>query len=128
MTDKELLELINKAAYQVRLHLTPGYLESVYQNALMLELKNLGLHVQREVPLNVIYKNEIVGEFRADIVVENRIIIELKAVRELNPIHETQLINYLTTTGMPYGVLINFGADRYAFRVKTKDYQKKNNA
>lgn len=122
MNDDELIRIINKAAFEVRKNLIPGYLESVYQNALLIELSNVGLKAETEVPLNVFYKNNVVGSFKADIIVENRIIIELKAVNSLLPIHEVQLVNYLQTTGFEKGILINYGGATFAFRIKRKEY------
>lgn len=119
----ELLELINKAAYEVRINLASGYLESVYKNALMFELESLGLHAEKEVSLPVYYKGIMVGEFRADIVV-NDIIIEVKACRELSSAHEAQLVNYLVATGYDKGVLINYGGEKFAFRIKDRNYPK----
>lgn len=119
----ELLELINKAAYEVRINLASGYLESVYKNALMFELESLGLHAEKEVSLPVYYKGIMVGEFRADIVV-NDIIIEVKACRELSSAHEAQLVNYLVATGYDKGVLINYGGEKFAFRIKDRNYHK----
>jgi len=124
MTDKELLEAINQCAYEVRLLLGPGYLESVYRNALLLELSGRGLIAQKEVPIPVYYKGILVGDFRADILVQNRIILELKAVQSIHPQHEVQLVNYLTATGMDYGILINYGGEKFAFRVKTRQYNR----
>lgn len=123
MTDQELLSIIREAAYQVRLALAPGYLESVYQNALVYELSERGILAEKEVPIEVVYKGIVVGEFRADILVEKRIILELKAVRELNPIHEAQLVNYLSATGLDYGYLINYGGEKFRIALKSREYQ-----
>lgn len=122
MKDQELIQTINVAAFEVRRHLTSGYLESVYCNALMHEFKIRGLHAETEVPLQVLYKECVVGEFRADIVVEGKVIIELKSVREINAAHEAQLVNYLNATGIDNGILINYGGERFAFRVKNRIY------
>ncbi|MDE6332470.1 MAG: GxxExxY protein [Muribaculaceae bacterium] len=126
MSEDELIDRINMAAFEVRKNLAPGYIESIYHKALVLELKNAGLNAETEVPLSVTYKNYIIGTFKADIIVENSIIIELKAVNNLLPIHEAQLVNYLQTTGYEKGILINYGSINYAFRVKRKDYPSKN--
>lgn len=123
MQMKDIIALINKAAYEVRLHLGPGFLESVYHNALIVEMRSLGLFVEKEVPIPVSYKGVEVGDFRADILVERQIIVELKAVREIAPAHEAQLINYLTATGLDKGVLINYGGEKFAFRVKDRVYR-----
>lgn len=118
-----LLSVIKEASYEVRLNLGPGYLESVYQNALLSELRSRGIYAEKEVAIPVWYKGEQVGDFRADILVENRVILELKAVRELNPIHEAQLVNYLVATGLDYGYLINYGGDKFRIALKTRIYR-----
>lgn len=118
-----LLKIIKDAAYEVRLNLGYGYLESVYQNALMIELRNRGIYAEKEVAIPVWYKGEQVGDFRADILVEKSVILELKAVRELNPIHEAQLVNYLVATGLDYGYLINYGGDKFRIALKTRIYR-----
>lgn len=122
METKLLLSLIKDAAYEVRLNLGPGYLESVCQNALLFELRCRGVFAEKEVPIPVWYKGEQVGDFRADILVEKRIILELKAVRELNVIHEAQLVNYLVATGLDYGYLINYGGDKFRIALKSREY------
>jgi len=93
----------------------------VYQNALVLELKKMGLRVENEIPITVYYENAIVGEYVADIVVEDRVILELKAVKELAEIHEVQLVNYLKATAKEVGLLINFGQ---SVQVKRKVFDK----
>ena len=118
-----LLSVIKEASYEVRLNLGPGYLESVYQNALLSELRSRGIYAEKEVAIPVWYKGEQVGDFRADILIENRVILELKAVRELNPIHEAQLVNYLVATGLDYGYLINYGGDKFRIALKTRIYR-----
>ena len=116
-------EIIRQSAYEVRLSLAPGYLESVYSNALIFELQKRGLNVQKELPINVTYKNVVVGEFRADIVVEDAVIIELKSVTNLLPIHEAQLVNYLVATGKEVGFLINYGGEKFRIIKKTRIYR-----
>lgn len=120
MNIDDYIKAIYAAAYEVRKNLAPGYIEHIYQNALVIELKSRGLNVSTEVPLGVKYKGNIIGEFRADIVVENCIIIELKAVSTLLNAHELQLINYLTTTGFDVGFLINYGSETYTIRLKNR--------
>ena len=115
-------EIIRQSAYEVRLSLAPGYLESVYSNALIFELQERGLNVQKELPIHVTYKNVVVGEFRADIVVEDAVIIELKSVTNLLPIHEAQLVNYLVATGKEVGFLINYGGEKFRIIKKTRIY------
>lgn len=103
--------------------LSAGFLESVYQNALFIELESNGLSVEKEIPINVYYNNAIVGEFRADIVVEKRVIIELKAVQHLTTAYEAQLVNYLTATGIEHGILINFGSEKIEIKRKYKTFK-----
>lgn len=124
MNASELIKEISSAAFEVRQHLKPGYLEAVYQNALMVELHSRGINAVKEVRIPVYYKGVIVGDYRADILVENRIIIETKAVKEFSFVHEMQLVNYLTATGLDDGLLINFGDD-YCFRHKTRIYNRR---
>ncbi len=118
MDCQHLIQQIRECAYKVRLALSPGYLESVYQNALIIELREAGLIAEKEKRLTIEYHGEIIGDFRADIVVENSIILELKAVSELHPIHEQQLVNYLKVTKLDCGVLINYGGEKFRFLPK----------
>ena len=124
MNMESLLRIIQDAAYEVRKSLSAGYLESVYQNALVFELRLRGLKAEPEAPINVKYKGLLVGIFRADILVEECVIIELKAVRELTSVHELQLVNYLKATGIEHGFLINYGGERFAIHKKTKNFFK----
>ena len=109
MKYKELTGTIISCAYKVHRILGFGFLESVYQNALVYELERAGLNVQKEHRIRVRYEGVVVGDFIADIVVEDRVILELKSVQEIHPIHEAQLNNYLHATGMEVGLLLNFG-------------------
>ena len=97
------------AAYRVHKELGHGFLEKVYRNALAIEIGQTGLNYAIEVPLKVSYRGQIVGEYYADIIVDNKIIVEAKAVSKLDSAHEVQLVNYLKATGMQIGLLINFG-------------------
>jgi GxxExxY protein len=99
---------INGAVFEVNSVLGAGFLEKVYENALLIELQRRGLNVESQVPLKVSYKGEVVGEYYADIVVEGQVILELKAVEQLQKIHEAQLLNYLQATGFKVGLLVNF--------------------
>ncbi|MEE1233426.1 MAG: GxxExxY protein [Phocaeicola sp.] len=123
MEIEELIKTIIQCAYNVRIHLSAGFLESVYQKALMIELQEKGIHAEVEKPIEVYYKDKIVGDFRADIIVEDLIILELKAVQQLMPIHETQLVNYLTATHIDHGLLINFGSERIQIKRKFREYK-----
>ncbi len=99
---------IRGAAFRVNQILGPGFLEKVYENALQVELKERGLKPASQVPLKIVYKGEIVGDYFADLVVEDSVLIELKTVEKVNKIHEAQLLNYLKATGIEVGLLINF--------------------
>ena len=99
---------INGAVFEVNRVLGPGFLEKVYEKALLVELKRRGLKAETQVPIQIQYKGQIVGEYIADIVVEDRVIIELKSVDQLQKIHEAQILNYLKATGFKIGLLINF--------------------
>ena len=119
-----LIKKIIQCAYNVRLQLPAGFLESVYQKALLIELEKHGISAIAEAPIDVYYDDYIVGEYRADIIVEDQIIIELKAIQKLSPIHEAQLVNYLTATRMDYGLLINFGGEQIEIKRKYRTYIK----
>jgi len=108
MNTKELTYQIRGAIFEVNSVLGYGFLEKVYENALMVELKNRGLKAENQVPINVEYKGELVGEYFPDIVVENKVILELKSIDSLQKVHEAQLLNYLKATGYRIGLLVNF--------------------
>jgi len=95
-----------------------GFLESVYANALAIELNENNIPFQREVPIQVYYKKAIIGEFRADFQIHNNLILELKAIEHLLPVHEMQTVNYLKATHIDIGLLINFGASKLQFKRK----------
>ena len=97
------------AFYEIYNALGPGFLEKVYENALMIELKERGLRAQHQCPIKVHHKGECVGDYIADILVEDKIICEIKAVQQLRPEHEAQLLNYLKATRIKVGLLLNFG-------------------
>lgn len=105
--------------------LGPGFLESVYQHALAHELRKADLEVEYERKIQVTYDGVVVGEFSADMLVQQAILIENKAVQALVPAHEVQLVNYLTATGIETGLLLNFGAERLEFKRKTRTYRPK---
>ncbi|MBR4154165.1 MAG: GxxExxY protein [Paludibacteraceae bacterium] len=109
MDTETLIKTIIDAAYRVRSSFMPGYLESIYENALIVELEDLGLKVQSQKPLSVIHKNRVIGEFKIDLLVEDSVIVEIKSVNQISSAHEMQLVNYLTITGINNGLLINFG-------------------
>ena len=109
MKHQALTAKIIECAYKVHNKLGFGFLESVYQNALMIELGKAGLSAEAQSPIKVFYEDRIIGDFIADIIVEDKVILELKSVKELHPAHEAQLTNYLKATGIEVGLLINFG-------------------
>ena len=106
------------AAMKVHSTLGPGFLESVYQNALMWELQKLGLTVDLQKPITVHYDGQVAGVFTADLVVNDSLIVELKANQLLAKAHEVQLVNYLVATGINEGLLLNFGAERLEYKKK----------
>ena len=108
MDINQITYAINGAIFEVNRVLGPGFLEKVYENALLVELKKRGLQAESQVPIKVVYKEETVGEYFADILVEGMVVIELKTVEDLNKVHEAQLLNYLKATGMQVGLLVNF--------------------
>lgn len=110
-------------AFKVHNQLGPGFLEKIYENALVIELTKAGLQALPQHPIQVFYDNQIIGNYFADIVIENEIIIEVKAIEKLNPLHEVQLVNYLSATGLELGLLINFGRS-VDIKRKYKDYYK----
>jgi len=108
MDINDITYAINGAVFEVNKVLGAGFLEKVYENALLVELRSRGLKAESQVPLTVAYKGEVVGEYFADIVVENKVIIELKTVEQVQKIHEAQLLNYMKATGFKVGLLVNF--------------------
>ncbi len=98
--------------------LGPGFLESVYQNALAIELRRAGIQFEVSKAITVRYDGEIIGSFVADILVNECLILELKAISTLIKIHEVQLVNYLTATSIDEGLLLNFGAARLEYKKK----------
>jgi len=118
----DITSLVLKAFFNVYNELGYGFLEKVYENALVIELKDLGLDVEQQAPINVLYGKEIVGDYLADIIVNDCVILELKAIEKLNPIHEVQLVNYLKASEIEVGLLLNFGkAPQYKRRVLSND-------
>ena len=108
MDINDITYAINGAVFEVNRVLGPGFLEKVYENALLIELKSRGLKAQSQIPIKVLYREDVVGEYIADILVEESVIVELKTVESLEKIHEAQLLNYLRATGIRLGVLVNF--------------------
>ena len=109
---EELSNKVLQAYFNVLNHLTTGLLESVYENALCMEFDEMGIPYERQKHLDVFYKGKIVGEFVPDVVVDNKIILELKSIPKLTPANSAQLINYLSITQFKVGYLLNFGEGR----------------
>ena len=122
MNNDDLTKKIISCAFKVHNTLGSGFLEKVYENAMMIELKKAGLNVEQQHNIPVYYDSTIVGDYYADILVENEVILELKAVENLAKIHEVQLVNYLQGTGNEIGLLINFGSS-VKIKRKYKDYK-----
>jgi len=105
----ELTEKIINIFYRVYNKLGYGFLEKVYENAMIIELKKEGIRAIAQAPIRVLYDNEIIGEYYADILVDDKVIVEIKAARQLAEEHEAQLLNYLKATDIEVGLLLNFG-------------------
>ena len=112
----ELTHSIIGCTMDVINELGSGFLESVYEKAMMVALMEIGLSVQSQKPLKVHFREKLVGEFYADLLVEEKVMVELKTVKALAPEHEAQIINYLHGTGIEVGLLINFGNPKLDFK------------
>lgn len=122
--DDALTREIIGCAYKVHNALGAGFLEKVYENALRIELIKLGHKVKQQEPINVTYEGHIVGEYFADLWVDEIVVLEIKAVQMLAKIHEVQLVNYLTATGINTGLVLNFGSS-VQVRRKFREYTPK---
>ena len=112
MTENEIAKIVVDAAYHIHRRLGPGLLESVYENVLAYELKKRGLKVKRQVPVAIVYDAIKFDEgFRADLIVEEKVIVELKSVENVVPLHKKQLLTYLRLNDRKLGLLINFGSE-----------------
>ena len=120
MIHAELTEKIIACAYRVYNKMGFGFLESVYEKCLAIELSKSGLEVETQKPITVFYNREIVGEFLADILVDDTVILELKLVKKIAKAHEVQLVNYLVATGKEIGLLINFGEQKVEVKRKSR--------
>ncbi|WP_445716361.1 GxxExxY protein [Flavobacterium sp.] len=123
---QELTKSIIGIYYNVYNELGFGFLEKVYHKALLIELKNNGYKIDSEKKVNVYYKNEVVGEYIPDIIINDSVIVELKCVEYLTNIHENQLLNYLKATDCEVGLILNFGKDpQFIRKIFTNDLKKK---
>ncbi|MDR4498016.1 MAG: GxxExxY protein [Candidatus Scalindua sp.] len=123
MEHRELTEKIIGCAYNVYNKMGFGFLESVYEKCLLIELHKAGLYVESQKPITVYYDTEIVGEFVADIIVNDTVILELKLVKQIINAHEVQLVNYLVATGKPVGLILNFSESKVEIKRKIKNLE-----
>ena len=112
IVEKELSYLIMQAAFEVYNELGPGFLESIYEEAMNRELTRRGIVLERQKEIKVYFKGEPIGEFKLDNIANGRIILEYKAVSEIARIHKQQALSYLKATGLELAIVINFGAER----------------
>jgi GxxExxY protein len=116
MLHEDLTAKALEACFEVAKELGAGFLESVYEKALVVALRQKGLDAKEQFPLAVKFRGQVVGEFFADILLEDKVIIELKAARALTTEHQAQVINYLKATSIEVGLLVNFGNPRLEFK------------
>lgn len=121
MQYKELTERIIGCAYRVYNQMGFGFLESVYEKCLLIELQKAGIAAESQKQISVYYDDRPVGEFVADIIVDDQVIVELKSVQNLATVHEVQLVNYLTATRKDIGLLLNFGPNKVEVKRKVRD-------
>jgi GxxExxY protein len=121
MEYEKITETIIGCAYRVYNKMGFGFLESVYEKCLLIEMRKAGLDTETQKPITVYYDGEVVGEFVADMIVNDYIIIELKSVRRIIKAHEIQLVNYLVATGKPVGLILNFGESKVEIKRKVKE-------
>ena len=112
----DITEKILEAAFEVSKELGSGFLESVYKNAMVIALRAKGMIVENEKPISVMFRGQSIGQFYADLFVDNKVIVELKAVSALAPEHSAQTINYLKATSIEVGMLINFGRPKIEYK------------
>lgn len=122
MLFEELTEKIIGAAFNVYNQMGFGYLEKVYENCMLIELEKInGLDIKHQYPIKVEYKGEDVGDYVVDLLINDSIIVELKSIIHLSAIHEVQLVNYLKTTKLELGLLINFGEKKVEVKRKVRN-------
>lgn len=109
MDVEQIMSDIVQSAYEVRGALKPGFLEKVYENAMAIELRSRGYEVKQQVSIDVRYKGYQVGDYIADLIVNDRVVIEIKATRNIDVTHELQTVSYLTATGIDNGIILIFG-------------------
>ena len=121
----EITENVIGCAYRVSNTLGCGFLEKIYEKAMVLEIRKIGLKVKTQFPMTVRYDNEIIGEYVADLFVEDVLLVELKSVEALNKIHFAQCLNYLKATGLKTCLLINFGRTKVQIKRFNNYFEKK---
>jgi GxxExxY protein len=121
MQHEQLTRQVIGCAYKVYNTMGFGFLESVYEKCMIIELEKLGLPVKGQYPITVLYEGHVVGEFYADLWVQDAVIVELKSVRAIATAHETQLVNYLKSTGEDVGLLLNFGESKVEVKRKMRE-------
>ena len=121
MKYEEITKKIIGCAFTVFNQMGSGFLESVYERCMMIELEKSGLKTKSQHPIKVHYGKQVVGEFIADILVDEAAIVELKAIRQLTKFHEAQLVNYLVSTGKDIGLLINFATEKVQIKRKIRE-------
>ncbi len=126
MLHQEITDKIIGCSFDVINELGSGFLESVYEKALVVVLQEKGFKVVSQAPISVKFRGQVVGEFFADILVENKVVVELKAVKKIAPEHLAQVINYLKATGFETGLLINFGCQKLEYRRLNNKMEKLN--
>ncbi len=116
MLHADITSKIIEACFEVANELGSGFVESVYEKALIIALREKELKVERQVPLKVMFRGQCVGDFIADLVVEGKVLVELKAAKGLSPVHQAQVINYLNATGLDVALLVNFGKPKLEWK------------
>jgi len=112
---KDLSYKITGLAMEVHSKLGYGFLEKVYENAMMVLLRREGIHAKQQAPITVYFDGEVVGDYYADILVKDKIILELKAIEKITDVHRAQTLNYLKATGLHLAILLNFGKERLQY-------------
>ena len=120
MLHSDLTQKIIGCAYKIYNKMGHGYLESVYEKCMLIELDRIGLNAEAQKPIKVFYEGQAVGNFIADIIVNDTVIVELKSVTRIVKAHEVQLVNYLVTTNKPVGLILNFAKDKVEVKRKVK--------
>ena len=122
MDNRDLTKKIIGCAYTVYNKMGFGFVENVYENCLLIELRKIGLHAENQIPIKVFYDRHLVGQFTADILVNDSVIVELKSVRRIVNAYEVQLVNYLVATGKDVGLILNFAEKKVEVKRKVRNF------